>query len=384
MESLIPPFAAYKGTAPYIFVSYAHKNAEVVFTHITRLRQEGFRIWYDEGIDPGTDWSDEIACALAAAEIFLVFISEAAIASHNVRKEIVFAIDQKKPMLCVHVEETDLPLGLKMQLGNIQALLENRFPNKEQFYQRMFAALKPERTRDTPGADNLSQDASLPEPSIPKAAHRRPRYKGALLILAVLALLGVGLALLAPRLTSQDITFADSHLEYALRQEFSRTHGAVTAADLAAIKGKFSLAGQGITDISPLRHLKEVTMLNLEDNQIHDISPLSSLKGLLILGLGQNHIEDLTPLHGLKDSLLGLSLEGNPVKDLKQLRPLKKLEVLDLSGVPITDLDLGKYLRQLKTVILNADGNGLDAQSLRQFKANFPPNCEIKLDGGKQ
>ena len=43
MESLIPPFAAYKGDDPYIFVSYAHKNSEVVFAHITRLHEEGFR-----------------------------------------------------------------------------------------------------------------------------------------------------------------------------------------------------------------------------------------------------------------------------------------------------------------------------------------------------
>ncbi len=34
----------------------------------------------------------------------------------------------------------------------------------------------------------------------------------------------------------------------------------------------------------------------------------------------------------------------NPIEDLKQLRPLTSLEVLDLSGVPITYLELGKYL----------------------------------------
>ncbi len=47
MESLIPPFDAYKGEAPYIFVSYAHLNSDTVYAHITRLHNEGFRIWYD-------------------------------------------------------------------------------------------------------------------------------------------------------------------------------------------------------------------------------------------------------------------------------------------------------------------------------------------------
>jgi len=141
MENLIAPFDAYKGDKPYIFVSYAHRNSKVVFRHITRLRDEGFRIWYDEGIDPGTDWSDEIAKALSNATSFLVFISPEMVDSHNVKKEIVFALSKKKQMIAVHIAETTLPAGLEMQLSNIQALLENRFNDKEKFYERLFAAL---------------------------------------------------------------------------------------------------------------------------------------------------------------------------------------------------------------------------------------------------
>ena len=141
MESLIAPFDAYKGDKPYIFVSYAHRNSKVVFRHITRLRDAGFRIWYDEGIDPGTDWSDEIAKALANATSFLVFVSPEMVESHNVKKEIVFALSKKKHMIAVHITETTLPDGLEMQLSNIQALLENRFNDREKFYERLFAAL---------------------------------------------------------------------------------------------------------------------------------------------------------------------------------------------------------------------------------------------------
>jgi hypothetical protein len=374
MESLIPPFAAYKGDAPYVFVSYAHKNSVTVFSHITRLHQEGFRIWYDEGIDPGTDWSDEIAVALAQAEIFLVFISQAAIESHNVRKEIVFAIDQKKPMLCVHVEEVDMPLGLKMQLGNIQALLENRFHDKEQFYDRMFNALRPEQTRGTP--------SPLTNRPLAKQLSFLERHRRKVLLLAGLLLLGIGAACLVPHFFSQTVSFADPRLESALRQELSKKYGSIRPEELSSLKGKISLAGLGLSDIAPLRHLQGVQMLNMENNQIADIAPLAALKELMVLGLGNNCIQDLRPLHALKNTLVGLSIAGNPVKNLQDLRPLVKLEVLDLSGVPITDLDLGMYLRHLKTVILDASGNGLDAESLRQFAAGLPPNCELKLEGG--
>ena len=162
MESLIAPFDAYKGDKPYIFVSYAHRNSKVIFRHITRLRDEGFRIWYDEGIDPGTDWSDEIANALANAASFLVFVSPEMVESHNVKKEIVFALSKKKHMIAVHIAETILPAGLEMQLSNIQALLEKRFNDKEKFYERLFAAL-PIATRGNEitetGKNRLSNDS---------------------------------------------------------------------------------------------------------------------------------------------------------------------------------------------------------------------------------
>ncbi|NCB42642.1 MAG: TIR domain-containing protein [Clostridia bacterium] len=141
MTSLVAPFDAYKGNEPYIFVSYAHLNSEIVFNHLLRLRSAGFRIWYDEGIDPGTDWSDEIALALNNASTFLVFMSPEAAESDNVKKEIVFAVGKKKHMVCVYIAETKLPLGLEMQLGNIQSILQSRFVDQNKFYDRFMNSL---------------------------------------------------------------------------------------------------------------------------------------------------------------------------------------------------------------------------------------------------
>ena len=41
------PFAAYQGDEPYIFVSYAHEDSEVVYPEIQWLKDQGFNIWYD-------------------------------------------------------------------------------------------------------------------------------------------------------------------------------------------------------------------------------------------------------------------------------------------------------------------------------------------------
>ena len=285
-------------------------------------------------------------------------------------------------MVCVHVEETELPDGLKMQLGNIQALLENRFHDKEKFYDRLFSSLLPEKTRGE------ERDA-LPIQEVPRKRRESSKgqpagTKGKKIFLGLMtAVLLVALALGGYTLlqkSGSDTVFADKNLETALREEMQKPRGSVTDQDLASFKDRLNLSGRNITNIEPLRHMKGIGILNLESNQIEDITPLGHLEGVMVLGLGNNRISDLAPLQNCKRTLIGLSLSNNPVSDLKQLRPLSNLEVLDISGVPITDLELGKYLRRLKSVILTDTGHGLDADALWRFKANLPPNCEVKME----
>ena len=70
-----PPFEAYTGDKPYLFISYAHKDAKIVYPLITAWHTAGYRVWYDEGIDPGNEWPEEIAKALSLCSYFIVFIS---------------------------------------------------------------------------------------------------------------------------------------------------------------------------------------------------------------------------------------------------------------------------------------------------------------------
>lgn len=46
---------AYEGSENYIFVSYAHKDTEEVFPIMESLRRRGYRLWYDDGIAPGSE-----------------------------------------------------------------------------------------------------------------------------------------------------------------------------------------------------------------------------------------------------------------------------------------------------------------------------------------
>lgn len=44
------PFPAYSGADPYIFVRYAHTDSDIIFSEISWLKDQGFNVWYDEGI----------------------------------------------------------------------------------------------------------------------------------------------------------------------------------------------------------------------------------------------------------------------------------------------------------------------------------------------
>ena len=54
------PYEAYKGSDPYIFVSYAHRESATVYPELVWLKEQGCNVWYDEGIEAGTEWHEEI------------------------------------------------------------------------------------------------------------------------------------------------------------------------------------------------------------------------------------------------------------------------------------------------------------------------------------
>src|SRR5262249_56031650 len=80
------------------------------------------------------EWSQAIATALAGAAACVVMISPASVARKNVRDEVGFALDHGKPVVAVHLAPTELPPGLELRLGQVQAIL--RWQLDEQAYAR--------------------------------------------------------------------------------------------------------------------------------------------------------------------------------------------------------------------------------------------------------
>ena len=137
-----PPVEAYSGNKPYIFASYSHKNIKEVFWCIRKLAESRFRIWYDEGIEPGNEWPEEVGRALTGCQLFLVFMSPAAMESRNVRNEINFASSENKSMMVVMLQPAGLSEGMQLQIGTVQFVNKDEMTDTE-FLEKMKKVLDP-------------------------------------------------------------------------------------------------------------------------------------------------------------------------------------------------------------------------------------------------
>ncbi len=142
------PFRAYKGDEPYVFVSYAHKDSQRVFAVLNELHKRKYRIWYDEGIDPGNEWRDDIAAFLCDSACFLLFVSQNSLLSNNVKNEVLFAIDNRplESIVCVYLQEAEIPgslqciracksarLGAGEDIAALTQLLDDKLIQKDEY-----------------------------------------------------------------------------------------------------------------------------------------------------------------------------------------------------------------------------------------------------------
>ena len=118
---------------PYVFISYAHVNSDIVFPCIEAMKKEGVNLWFDEGIEAGSEWPEFIAQKVVECSKFVLFVSNAYLQSQNCKRELNFAISRKKDILSVFIEDAALSPGMEMQLGTYQALYRKRFDEDSQF-----------------------------------------------------------------------------------------------------------------------------------------------------------------------------------------------------------------------------------------------------------
>lgn len=164
-------FIPYEGDENYIFISYAHKDSDIVVPILDRLNNAGYRIWYDDGIAPGSEWPEYIAQHLNGCCVALAFVSPNSIASPNCRREVTYALSKNKTFLGVILQKTEMSPGMEMQLSAQQCILKYNFPDDEAFYRKLIssAVLFPCR-RPEPAVGASSSAGAVHAETAPKTA----------------------------------------------------------------------------------------------------------------------------------------------------------------------------------------------------------------------
>lgn len=106
---------------PEVFVSYSRDDSARVLELAGRLRAAGVSLWIDQGgIDAASLWSEQIVTALESVKVLLLIVTESAVHSHNVAKEVMLVSERNGNILPVHFEPTVIPPTLKYPLAGIQ------------------------------------------------------------------------------------------------------------------------------------------------------------------------------------------------------------------------------------------------------------------------
>lgn len=134
---------AYRGQESFYFVSYAHLDKNTVYPLINSLQERGLHIWFDEGIEPGKEWPEEIALHIIQSQSFLVMLSSQSIHSPNVRRELSLALSENKKIIAIMLEEVVLTAGMRLQLELQQMVMKYRYSN-ESFLEKLCTCINEE------------------------------------------------------------------------------------------------------------------------------------------------------------------------------------------------------------------------------------------------
>jgi molecular chaperone DnaK len=110
-----------------IFISYAHQDGVGLARRLVAdLRAHGFETWWDDGIQPGSEWEKTIREAIDRSDAMVVLFTEAATYSSYLDAEWHYAHDVRKipviPVLAPGFDDDNLPLVLRrIQWADIRA-----------------------------------------------------------------------------------------------------------------------------------------------------------------------------------------------------------------------------------------------------------------------
>jgi TolB-like protein len=109
------------GTPAPVFVSYASQDAAVANAVVENLEQHGIKCWIaPRDVTPGSQYADEIVGAINDTEVFVLVLSDHAVASPHVGREIERAASKRRRIIVLRTDAAPLTRSFEYFLSESQ------------------------------------------------------------------------------------------------------------------------------------------------------------------------------------------------------------------------------------------------------------------------
>jgi hypothetical protein len=115
-----------------IFISYSRDDKKDVKKIKDELEASGFHCWMDlEGVESGSEFSVAIRQAIDVAQVMLFFLSDGSQTSQWARKEVQYAMDEKKHVVLIRFNDDDLTKDFHFNFG-LSDIIDWRLPEQKE------------------------------------------------------------------------------------------------------------------------------------------------------------------------------------------------------------------------------------------------------------
>jgi len=157
----------------HVFISYASQDATVAAALVEALERHGVGCWIaPRDVKAGALYADAIVRAISGAKACVLVLSESAIASSHVSREIERASSKKRPIIALRIDAAPLTPALEYFLSESQ-WVEAQTGSMEAAYAKLIDAIRDPTRTAPPKTPAVSLEASAATAS---AAHRKLRF----------------------------------------------------------------------------------------------------------------------------------------------------------------------------------------------------------------
>jgi formylglycine-generating enzyme required for sulfatase activity len=143
------------------FISYKKEDFQVAERVVTGLRNEGFSVWWDDGLTPKTAWDEELEREIAAAATVIVLWTPRSINSEWVRTEAHYGQDRGK-LIPVMMEDCSIPIAF--MLRQTVKLCDWRGEREDRNWRKLLTWIA-DLTSTKPGNANIPQALGAAQPN---------------------------------------------------------------------------------------------------------------------------------------------------------------------------------------------------------------------------